>query len=117
MPNNVDLGIRNGRLNLRASEIYSMFEPVVLQIIRLTKEQIHAASVPIDAVILVGGFGTSMYLRERLKDEIEEKERIPIRFTNQSSLAVVYGAVMKGVANVAPEERTFLKVVDRAARR
>ncbi|KAK8003207.1 hypothetical protein PG989_002926 [Apiospora arundinis] len=116
MPNNVDLGIRNGRLNLRASEIYSMFEPVVLQIIRLTKEQIHAASVPIDAVILVGGFGTSMYLRERLKDEIEEKERIPIRFTNQSSLAVVYGAVMKGVANVAPEERTFLKVVDRAAR-
>ncbi|KAK6834215.1 hypothetical protein PG987_008909 [Apiospora arundinis] len=95
MPNDPEIGIRNGRLSLRASDIYSMFEPIVLQIIRLAKEQIHAANVPIDAVVLVGGFGTSVYLRERLKDEIEEKENIPIRFTNQSSLAVVNGAVMK----------------------
>ncbi|KAK7966926.1 uncharacterized protein PG986_001203 [Apiospora aurea] len=117
MANNPELGIRNGRLHLRASDIYSMFEPVVLQIIRVAKEQIHSANVPIDAVVLVGGFGTSLYLRERLKDEIEDKENIPLRFTPQSQLAVVLGAVMKGLADAVPQEdSTFPKVLDRKAR-
>ncbi|KAK7935344.1 hypothetical protein PG985_000839 [Apiospora marii] len=95
MERNKTIGIRNGHLHLKASDIYSMFEPVILQIIKLAKEQIHTANVPIDAVVLVGGFGTSIYLRERLKDEIEDKEGVPLRFTSQSQLAVVYGAVMK----------------------
>lgn len=117
MTNNRELGIRNGRLNLRAFEIHAMFEPYVLKIVRLVKDQIGSAKVPIDAVVLVGGFGTSEYLRERLKKDIQEDMKIPIHFAQDSQLAVVYGAVMRGVANVSPEKHTFLKVVDRAARR
>ncbi|KAK8855958.1 actin-like ATPase domain-containing protein [Apiospora arundinis] len=117
MANNPEIGIRNGRLTLRAFEVHAMFEPCILKTIRLVKDQIATAKVPIAAVILVGGFGTSEYLRERLKQEVEEKMHVPIRTSKDPSLAVVHGAVMRGMAQVAPERHTVLKVVDRAARR
>ncbi|KAK8034829.1 hypothetical protein PG993_009824 [Apiospora rasikravindrae] len=107
MANNSELGIRNKHLNLRAFEIHAMFEPYVLKTIRLVKDQIRTAGVPIEAVILVGGFGTSEYLQERLKKDIEVDMKIPMRFTNDPTLAVVYGAVMRGIAHVAPEKQHY----------
>ncbi|KAK8058896.1 hypothetical protein PG994_009344 [Apiospora phragmitis] len=116
MANNREAGIRNGRLNLRASDVHAMYEPCVLKTIRLVKDQIRTAQVPINAVILIGGFGNSVYLRERLKKDIEDDMKVPIHFSKDSSLAVVYGAVMRGIAHVAPQKLTFLTVVERAAR-
>ncbi|KAK8031225.1 hypothetical protein PG990_000959 [Apiospora arundinis] len=54
MANNPEIGIRNGRLTLRAFEVHAMFEPCILKTIRLVKDQIATAKVPIAAVILVG---------------------------------------------------------------
>lgn len=38
------------------------FEPDIIRIIQLVKEQIAMANVPIRKVLLVGGYGSSMYL-------------------------------------------------------
>lgn len=62
---NPTLGInRRGRLSLRAEELHMLFEPEILRTIQLVKEQIALTSVPIRKILLVGGFGSSMYLKE-----------------------------------------------------
>lgn len=48
-----------------------VFEPVIQRIIKLLDEQIEDTlrySSAVDAIILVGGFGSSGYLKERLKE-------------------------------------------------
>ncbi|KAK8111609.1 Hsp70-like protein, partial [Apiospora kogelbergensis] len=116
MKDNQAAGLRNGSFTLRAADTFTMFEPYILRTIALVKNQIRTANVPITSVILVGGFGASGYLRERLKKEVEDDMEIPVRFSKDSLMAVVYGAVMRGMANAAPEKHTVLRVVDRAAR-
>ncbi|KAK8136730.1 hypothetical protein PG984_004670 [Apiospora sp. TS-2023a] len=118
MGRNTKLNInKRGRLTLEASEIHAMFEPYILKTIRLVKDQINTAKVQIEAVILVGGFGTSKYLRERLEKDIGEDMKVPIRATKESLRAVLYGAVMKGMEIAAPETHTFLTIDERVARR
>ncbi|KAK8046368.1 hypothetical protein PG996_014432 [Apiospora saccharicola] len=118
MDRNPELNIKKrGRLTLEASEIHAMFEPYILKTIRLFKDQINTAKVQIEAVVPVGGFGTSRYLRERLEKDIGEDMEVPIRSTKDSLRAVVFGAVMKGMETAAPETHTFLTIDERKARR
>lgn len=115
LANNKALGIQRGRLFLKALDLQLIFEPVILQIIELVKEQISTSRVPIQAVLLVGGFGGSTYLRERLRNAIDRK--IQIMQPPNAWLAVVNGAVMKGLALNAPSEMTQVKIDNRVARK
>jgi hypothetical protein len=92
-----------------------IFEPVIQEVIKLVKEQISSSKVPIKAVLLVGGFGASSYLKERLRNSIDNKIRI--MQPPNAWLAVVHGAVMKGLALSAPEQLTMVKVQNRKARK
>jgi hypothetical protein len=71
--------------------------------------------VPIRAVLLVGGFGASNYLKERLRNAIDKK--IQIMQPPNAWQAVVQGAVMKGLAQSAPDRLTMVKVQNRKARK
>lgn len=92
-----------------------IFEPVVQEVIKLVKDQISSSKVPIKAVLLVGGFGASHYLKERLRNAIDGK--IKIMQPPNAWLAVVQGAVMKGLAQSAPERLTMVRVQNRKARK
>ncbi|KAK0634379.1 hypothetical protein B0T17DRAFT_483713 [Bombardia bombarda] len=115
LPNNKELGINRGRYSLKALDLQTIFEPVVLKVISLVKEQIASSKVPIRAVLLVGGFGASNFLKERLRNAIEDN--IVIMQPPNAWLAVVQGAVMKGLAQSAPETLTVVKVQNRKARK
>lgn len=115
LANNKTLGINRGRYALKASDLNTIFEPVVLEVIKLVKDQITVSNVPIRAVLLVGGFGASNYLKERLRNAVDKS--IQIMQPPNAWQAVVQGAVMKGLANSAPESLTLVKVQNRKARK
>lgn len=115
LANNKELGISRGRFALKASDLQTIFEPVVQEVVKLVKEQISSSKVPIRAVLLVGGFGASSYLKERLRNSVDSK--IQIMQPPNAWLAVVHGAVMKGLAQSAPEQLTLVRVQNRKARK
>lgn len=122
LEDNKAIGLRRGKLTVKASELYTIFEPIVLEIQKLVMDQIattlaESPGASIKAILLVGGFGQSTYLRERLETSIGEKRNIEIIQTENAWTAVVQGAVMKGVAQVSPLKPATLKVVDRKARK
>ncbi|KAK4148378.1 hypothetical protein C8A00DRAFT_19781, partial [Chaetomidium leptoderma] len=99
----------------QASDLRVIFEPVVQEVVKLVKDQISASKVPIRAVLLVGGFGASNYLKERLRGAIDPA--IQIMQPPNAWLAVVHGAVMKGLAQSAPDQLTMVRVQNRKARK
>jgi hypothetical protein len=115
LANNKALGINRGRYALKASDLKTIFEPVVLEVIKLVKDQITVSNVPIRAVLLVGGFGASNYLKERLRNAVDKS--IQIMQPPNAWQAVVQGAVMKGLANSAPDSLTLVQVQNRKARK
>lgn len=70
LANNAKAGIYRNRLSLSQTKVRDLFEPVICEIIKLVKDQIRATHVPVRAVLLLGGFGSSAYLRDRLRAEV-----------------------------------------------
>lgn len=64
---------------------------------------------------MVGGFGASNYLKERLRNAVNRS--VQILQPPNAWLAVVQGAVMKGLAQSAPEQLTMVKIQNRKARK
>ncbi|KAI1636075.1 hypothetical protein F4809DRAFT_663283 [Biscogniauxia mediterranea] len=119
---NQKIGVnRNGRFTLRAADVHMFFEPDILRIIQLVKEQIALSNVSIRSILLVGGFGSSTYLRERLELAINEgreaNQAIEILQPPDAWLAVVKGAVMRGVSQVQPENYDVPIIRARTARK
>lgn len=95
-----------------AKDMKSIFQPVVDRIIDLVRDQIRATNTKIKAVLLVGGFGQNVYLKESLRNALGDKTEVlqpPNAWT-----AVVRGAVMMGLSNVNCGSGM---VVSRAARK
>lgn len=115
LANNKALGIQRGRLLLKAKDLQIIFEPVILQIVQLVQDQIKSSRVSVRAVLLVGGFGSSTYLRERLRNALGSD--IQVMQPPNAWLAVVNGAVMKGLALSAPGQFTQVRIENRVARR
>ncbi|XDG05262.1 hypothetical protein ABKA04_004877 [Annulohypoxylon sp. FPYF3050] len=104
---NPNIGIyRPGRLSLGSDQIHLFFEPDMIKITELVKDQIVMANVPIKKILLVGGYGSSIYLRERLQIAVREDKSIThdieILQSPNSWASVVRGAVMKGLSIVNP---------------
>ncbi|KAI0010681.1 hypothetical protein F4779DRAFT_616315 [Xylariaceae sp. FL0662B] len=55
---NRDIGLtRRGRFELRAENLHMFFEPDIIRIIQLVKEQIALSSASISTILMVGGYG------------------------------------------------------------
>ena len=72
----------------------AIFDPVIDDIIALVKGQIGATKRIIKAVLLVGGFGQNLYLKEQLRASLSSS--IEVRQPANAWTAVVRGAVMVG---------------------
>jgi molecular chaperone DnaK (HSP70) len=62
-----DQGVRRGKFTIQGSDIVNIFAPVLREIIALVKGQIKATKRKVRAVLLVGGFGQSVYLRDQIR--------------------------------------------------
>ncbi|KAI0554889.1 hypothetical protein F4679DRAFT_595406 [Xylaria curta] len=119
---NIEAGIlRNGHYILNSSDVHMFYERCILRIIQLIKEQIAVCHNPIRTILLVGGFGQSMYVRERVERAISEDKSIqaPVEILQPPNgwLAVARGALMKGIAEVMPEDYDIPVVMSRTARK
>ena len=65
--NNPQQGVQRNKFSLKGDEIIEIFSPVLEEIIALVKGQISSTPRKIKAIILVGGFGESAYLRKALR--------------------------------------------------
>ncbi|KAF4550166.1 Hypothetical protein D9617_18g033570 [Elsinoe fawcettii] len=74
VPDDEDAGIDFGFMSLSNEEVGAIFEPIIHDVIDLILDQFDASEaaghVP-KAVILVGGFGGSKYLHDRLKNHFQ----------------------------------------------
>jgi molecular chaperone DnaK (HSP70) len=85
---------------MKLSDMEAVFEPVVNRVIELVHDQIASTNVGVKAVLLVGGFGQSSYLKERLRTALAKTDqKIEVLQPPNAWTAVVRGAVMKGLAN------------------
>ena len=62
-------GIKSHRLELSSNEIRRIFEPVVSEILSVIREQIKETKEKVKLILLVGGFGDSIYLQSRIQKE------------------------------------------------
>lgn len=91
-----------------------IFAPIVKDIICLIKEQIAMVGDGIAAVVLVGGFGQSAYLRAEVKASLARNASV--LQPENGWIAVVKGAVIHGLGYYNPT-LTQVQVVSRIARR
>ncbi|KAL2869219.1 Hsp70 family protein [Aspergillus lucknowensis] len=114
LANNAQLGVRRGKVTIAPEEMHTIFEPVILKVIRYVQDQIAAceSEVSIKAVLLVGGFGQNSYLKERMREALKSVEVLqpPNAWT-----AVVRGAVMMGLSRT--KGLSSVDVVSRKARK
>ena len=94
-----EAGIYGGMFEMTREEMQKLFEPVVVQVIRLVKDQVQAVSegtFRANSILLVGGFGESEYLYQRVLDWARPY-RIQVIQPRDASTAIVRGAVLRGM--------------------
>jgi molecular chaperone DnaK (HSP70) len=114
LANNESLSVKRGKLVLKSEDVKQILEPVIGQVVKLVLEQIRTTSGEVKAVLLVGGFGTSMYLRERIKEAVSKK--VEVIQPSYGWSAVVRGAVLKGLAQSNPKH-SKVRLTSRMARK
>ncbi|RUS22480.1 hypothetical protein BC937DRAFT_88808 [Endogone sp. FLAS-F59071] len=93
---NAAIGLEEGVLCLTGQELKTeVFEPVIRDVLTLIDEQLQKART-LQAIFLVGGFGTSNYLFERAQQEFGKRVSL-VAVPPRGELAVVRGAVLAGL--------------------
>ncbi|KAF8848716.1 Hsp70 family protein-like protein [Acephala macrosclerotiorum] len=99
----------DGTIKLTWREIQSLFDPVVLRVLQLVRSQAQEVEKigkgKIDRIVLVGGFGDSTYLFERLKEWSRQELGAIIVCPEHPQSAVVLGAALRGLEGLAPRKR------------
>ncbi|KAF4494809.1 uvsb pi-3 kinase [Fusarium agapanthi] len=109
------LGLRRNRYAMTQDDMKTkIFEPIMKDVVCLIKEQIKMAGDGVAAVIMVGGFGQSRYLKSRVRDAISS--RTDVLQPESGWTAVVKGAAMHGLSRYQPAG-TRVEVASRIARR
>lgn len=126
LPDDEEAGLDSGFLIMCAEQVKSIFEPVIQQVVGLVEGQMHAIRSKgglVSGIILVGGFGQSNYLYNRLKRHFNAAPPPPYteQPTHETALAlqqsvevlqplhawtaVVRGAVVRGVEGTVVDKR------------
>lgn len=99
LTNDRNKGVLRGKFTMSASTLRGIFEPIVTTISALVMSQIKATG-DVKAVLLVGGFGQSPYLRESIRKVVGAN--IQVIQPAKGWTAVVRGALVKGLAQASP---------------
>ena len=105
-------GIKRQKLTLSGSVLKELFKPVMTTITALVKSQLQQ-SKGAKAIILVGGFGQSPYLRNCLRKVVGTA--VEILQPAHGWTAVVRGTLLKAIHDTATETSRF-EIVSRKAR-
>lgn len=119
LPDDEEAGLDSGFLVMSADQVRAIFEPVVAEVVRLLEGQVSSIAAKgdhVSGIILVGGFGQSNYLYNRLKSHfnstpppaysekptsesivITGKPNIEVMQPMYAWTAVVRGAVLRGL--------------------
>ncbi|KAJ5318738.1 actin-like ATPase domain-containing protein [Penicillium atrosanguineum] len=103
-----DKNIDGGFVQLEGGEIEDIFEPIVSRVeelVRAQLEKVVRVQLNAKAIVLVGGFGSSRYLFQRLKDS---NPSITVRTSNSkffSLLTSTSGAALRGLEGNRVETR------------
>ncbi|KAL6361487.1 hypothetical protein LRP88_04956 [Fusarium phalaenopsidis] len=109
------LGLRRNRYTMSQEDMKTkIFEPIMKDIVCLIKEQIKMAGDGVAAVIMVGGFGQSRYLKSRVREAISSKTEV--LQPESGWTAVVKGAAIHGLSRYSPAI-SRVEVASRVARR
>ncbi|KAG0326052.1 hypothetical protein BGZ99_010191 [Dissophora globulifera] len=93
--NDLEIGLEDGMLKLMVSELHErVFDPVVKDVLDLIEYQLQQTHC--EAIFLVGGFGSSRYLFDRVTAKFATSGR-QVRVPPRAELAVVRGAVTYGL--------------------
>ncbi|KAA6410639.1 MAG: hypothetical protein FRX48_06062 [Lasallia pustulata] len=115
LTDNPETGVRRGKIVLGAAELRGVFRPVIDEVIILIKGQVRATKKRVKAVLLVGGFGQSAYLRDSIRGAMEDSG-IEVMQSPNGWTAVVRGALMKGLMETSSAV-AGVKINARAARK
>jgi hypothetical protein len=102
IPDNPKRGVKANTITVTADDLHAIFEPVFKEIDRLVAEQIskvrikrlqdkHPMGGNIKAIFLVGGFGSSLFLRDAIEKAHPD---IQVIQPNDAWSAIVQGAVL-----------------------
>lgn len=94
------LGIRRNRYAIPEADMTKIFEPIMKDILCLIQEQVRLAGRGVAAVLLVGGFGSSNFLKNRVATAVGPG--VAVLQPENGWTAVVRGAAMLGVGRAAP---------------
>lgn len=109
------LGLKRNRFTVPQEEMTArVFDPIMKDVICLVREQISMAGDDVAAVVLVGGFGQSRYLRSQVRDATPGGIRV--LQPENGWIAVVKGAVIHGLNQYQPN-LAQVEVASRVARR
>ena len=76
-PNSDEYNVHRAAYRLNASDLFDIFEPIVLDVIKLVMIQLDASSkvdtTNVKAIIMVGGFGENSYLNKRLQQAVASR--------------------------------------------
>ncbi|KAF9376405.1 hypothetical protein CPB97_010825 [Podila verticillata] len=94
--NDPEIGLEDGVLCVSVEEMKAeVFEPVISDVLDLIHKQLHQ-SQNCSAIFLVGGFGASRYLEERVRQDFSHLVGL-VAVPQRPELAVVRGAVYAGL--------------------
>lgn len=105
--------IRRQRMTISSDVLKSLFEPVIACITTLVKHQLRQAG-DAKAVILVGGFGQSIYLRKCIEKIVGDS--VEVLQPANGWTAVVRGALIRGLDEHAPN-MSRISIASRVARK
>ena len=69
--NSTSLSVSRGKLRLIGTDVRTIFEPVLNEVVNLVMAQIKATDKSIKGVLMVGGFGQNAYLRDLVRKEVK----------------------------------------------
>lgn len=97
---NPALGFVDEYLIFHMDEIRTVFEPTITRIVQLVRQQIESVerlNKPLEAILLVGGFGASTYLYDQLRVQLPKHYAARLRRPIDAVAAIVRGAVYTGI--------------------
>ncbi|KAG5971234.1 hypothetical protein E4U55_001289, partial [Claviceps digitariae] len=112
---NESLGLTRNRFTVSRDDMKTrIFRPITKDIICLVQEQIAMVGDNVVAVVLVGGFGQSAFLKAEIQAALPRG--IPVLQPRNGWIAVVKGAAIHGMGYYHPSLET-IRVMSRIARR
>ncbi|KAF5375362.1 hypothetical protein D9615_008000 [Tricholomella constricta] len=97
-PDDPSVGLVNGQLSVPGNLLRrEVFDPVVGEVLQLIEEQIRRLDQRIDALLLVGGFAGSEYLKQRVEEQFSSRIKVIARPADADT-ATLRGAAQYGLA-------------------